>query len=179
MAFRDKLKPEPTSTDANAPTTPTPDALPTSDVLPSSDSSSSSSNSGSSSTNTNPDPNIAPSTHPNGEQSVDRAEDKVLPDSTPDEIAPVPDAGTGDAPKQAKPAPSSTGYRVAPGKSITGGNGDALDAGAEIGEQHVVGGDKRLQELVKAGYVVKAEKKAEGAQGEPHGVDGNKVERQK
>lgn len=105
------------------------------------------------------DPGLAPSTHPDGGQSVDPKEDKVLPDSSPEEIAPIPNAD-GTLPKPAKPAPSSTGYRVAEGKSVSAVTGDQLDAGAEIGPQHV-GGQARLDDLVKGGAVVETDKKAD------------------
>lgn len=106
---------------------------------------------------TEPDPGIVESTHVDGQQSVDRAEDTVLPDSKPEEIAPIPDSGTGEA-KAPKPAPSSTGYRVAPGKSISSTTGDTIDAGAEIGPDHVGGDEKRLEHLVTTGHVVKTDK---------------------
>lgn len=103
---------------------------------------------------------IAPLTHPEGAQTVDKAEDKALPDSAPDEIAPIPD---GSSLRKAKPAPSSTGYRVAEGKSISAATGDLIDAGQEISVGHVPGGEQRLEELIKSGHVVRTEKKGEAS----------------
>jgi hypothetical protein len=81
---------------------------------------------------------------------------KVLPESSPDEIAPVPDVNGGES--APKPAPSSTGYRVAPGKAVISGRGDMLSDGAEIGERDVSGGVERLEELANGGSVVKTDK---------------------
>jgi hypothetical protein len=102
---------------------------------------------------------IAPLTHPDGTQTVDKAEDKTLPNSEPDEIAPIPDGSV----RKAKPAPSSTGYRVEQGKAVSSSTGDTLSDGAEIGPGHVPGGVERLEELVKSGHVVKTEKKGESS----------------
>lgn len=119
---------------------------------------------------------LADSTYPKGDQTVDRKESKAVPDSTPDEIAPVPDAA-GNEPKE--PAASESGYRVAAGKSITSTKSDLLDAGSEITEKDVPGGAERLEELAKGGFVVKTAK-GSGAPKEdaqtPHGVDGNAPE---
>jgi hypothetical protein len=101
------------------------------------------------------DRDLAPLTHPEGAQTVDKAEDKVLPDSSPDEIAPIPD---GSPLRQPKSAPSTTGYRVAQGKSVAAGTGDHLLEGQEIGPGHV-GGQERLDQLEKAGVVVKTDRK--------------------
>jgi hypothetical protein len=84
----------------------------------------------------------------------------VEPDSNPDEIAPVPGSDR-DPSRAPTPAPSSTGYRVAPGKSIAAGTGDLLDAGQEISPDHVAGGVERLEQLVKTGHVVKTAKNGE------------------
>lgn len=100
-----------------------------------------------------------PTTGP-GEQTVDPSEDKVLIKSEPDEIAPIPDAATGEAPK---PAPSSTGYRVADGSSITAKTGELIDSGHEISPDHVDGGEKRLEELVKLQKVIKTDKSGGGS----------------
>lgn len=86
-----------------------------------------------------------------------RTEENPIPTSEPGEIAPVPDAA-GNALQQPKPAPSSTGYRVAPGKSITSSRGEILGEGAEIGERDLAGGEERLKELEEGGYVVSTEK---------------------
>jgi hypothetical protein len=99
------------------------------------------------------DSGVAASTHPDGSQTVDKAEDKVLPDSKPDEIAPIPGAD-GSVPAAPKPAPSATGYRVAPGKSVSAIRGDLLDANAEIGPADVAD----IKALVEAGYVVTTDK---------------------
>jgi hypothetical protein len=84
-----------------------------------------------------------------------RTEENPLPGSAPDEIAPLPDAAGNTPPK---PAPSSTGWRVAPGKSIASGRGELLSEGAEIGERDVAGGVERLNELRDGGYVVETDK---------------------
>lgn len=94
---------------------------------------------------------------PMGEGGSVRTEENPIPTSTPDEIAPVPDAA-GNVPTP-KPAPSSTGYRVAQGKAITSSRG-VLSEGAEIGERDLAGGDERIQELVNTGHIVKTDKAA-------------------
>jgi hypothetical protein len=90
-----------------------------------------------------------------GAQTTDPAQSKSLPGSEPDEIAPIP----GQVAAKGKPEPSASGYRVAPGKSLTGARGDLHDAGAEISEKDVAGGAERLTELEKLGYVVKTDRK--------------------
>lgn len=124
------------------------------------------------------DPNIAEPQFAPGDQTTTPGKEQVLPRSTPEEVAPVPDA-SGQLPSDKEPEPSESGYRVADGKSITASTGDVIDAGHEITEKHLAGGAQRLEELVKSGHVVKTAKgKPKNADGEElpplHGVDGNK-----
>lgn len=123
------------------------------------------------------DPGLADPTFTPGDQTTDPGKEKALPRSSPDEVAPVPDAA-GKLPSDQETEPAESGYRVAAGKSITASTGDVIDAGQEITEKHLAGGAERLEQLVKSGHVVKVQKgKAKSESGEElpplHGVDGN------
>lgn len=102
------------------------------------------------------DPGLADPTFPLGEQSVDPKLSKALPDSSPDEIAPIPD-GSEEGPRKARQAASATGYRVAAGHSISSLKGDPLDANAEIGPADV-GGQDRIDHLVEVGHIDQVDK---------------------